>query len=367
MKNKKIPWWMPQIGNQERKLIKKVLDTNFINEGPLTYKFEQKVAQLLNVSYAVATTSGTTALFLVLKGLNIGHGDEVIVPDFTFIATANAVHLTGAKPILVDIDPETANINSKSAQHAITPRTKAIIPVHMTGRAANMKSMLAIAKKYNIYVVEDAAESFMSQYNGRYLGAIGDAGCFSFSPNKTITTGQGGMIVTNNKTLYQRIKELKNQGRPFGGAQDDRRHNIIGYNFKFTDIQAALGLGQLCYLNKRIQRMKKIYRLYADNLKNVKRVTMYKTGVNRGEIPQWTDAIVENRDALNEFLKAKNVFCRPYSQPLHTQPPYRLPDSQFPNSTKLCSKSIWLPSAFTLSNKDILTVSKYIREFYAER
>src|SRR3989338_1398243 len=192
MENKKIPWWQPRVEREDYEFIKQALDANFINEGPLAERLEKEIASFLDAKYAVATTSGTIAIFLSLKAVGIGYGDEVIVPDATFIATANAVELTGAKPILVDINPNTLTISVDAIKKAVTPKTKAIIPVHVTGRGADMEKIMEIAKKQNIFVIEDAAEALGSKHNGKYLGTLGDAGCFSVAANKTLATGQGG-------------------------------------------------------------------------------------------------------------------------------------------------------------------------------
>ncbi len=364
--NKKIPWWMPQLGKEEEKFIKHAFDANYINEGELTVEFEKKIAKLIGAKYALATTNGTAAIFLVLKGLGIGYGDEVIVPDITFIATVNAVDLCGAKPILADVDPKTLTISPLAIKKAITKKTKAIIPVHVTGRAADMKAILKIAKKHGLFVVEDAAEALMSKYKGKFLGTIGNAGCFSFAANKTISTGQGGMVVTNDEKLYAKLKCLKNQGRPTRGTGGDDLHNTIGYNFRFTDLQAAVGLGQLHYLRARIKRMKRNYQLYAKNLKNIKEIRIFKTKIDKGEIPQWTDALIERRDELEKYLKSQNIDCRKYWYPIHRQLAYKLPDKNFPNSTKFLPQALWLPSAFTLSDEDVLSVAKRIKEFFSK-
>ena len=190
----------------EYSLIKEVLDSNYINEGDTTTRFEQKVAELVGAKHAIAVTSGTIAIFLSLAALAVGPGDEVIVPDVTFIATANAVRLAGANPVLVDVDPTTLNIDPEAVKKAITARTRAVVPVHVSGRAADMPAILEIARSHNLFVVEDAAEGFMSSLNGKFLGTIGHLGCLSFSPNKTITTGQGGMILTDNDALFARLR-----------------------------------------------------------------------------------------------------------------------------------------------------------------
>ena len=348
---------------QEYTAIKSALDSNYINEGDVTTRFEQEVARLMGVKHAIATTSGTAAIFLALAGVGVGPGDEVIVPDVTFIATANAVMLTGAKPVLVDIDPLTLNMDPESMSAAITDRTKAVVPVHVSGRSANLVVIKDIARTHGIAVVEDAAEAFMSALDGRYLGAIGQAGCLSFSPNKVITTGQGGMVLTDDDALHVRLRELKDHGRPVRGTGGDDVHHSVGYNFKLTNLQAAVGLGQLTALQPRLERQRQIYRIYADNLRGLKGITLPGFHLETGEVPLWTDALVERRNELDQFLQQRGAHCRRFWFPIHTQPPYRLSDDNFPNSTKVMPHAIWLPSAFTLSDDDIKTVCSWIREF----
>ena len=362
--SKKIPWWQTQVGTAEYTLIKEVLDSNYINEGEVTKKFEKKIAALVGCKHAIAVTSGTAAIFLSLKALNIRPGDEVIVPDMTFIATANAAELCGAKPVLVDINPIDLNIDINSLAKAITDKTKAIIPVHVTGRAADMKTIREIANKKNLAVVEDATEALMSKYKGKYLGAWGDAGCFSFSPNKTITTGQGGIIVTNSDELEIKLRALKDQGRPTRGTGGNDIHNTIGYNFKMTNIQAALGLGQLRYLTARVKRMRRNYKLYTAQLKNIPGLSIFPCDLAGGAVPQWTDIATDERDELEQYLRARNIDSRKYWFPLHTQPPYFLPSGQFPNSEKMSLRSLWLPSAFTLTDEDVAAVCREIKNYF---
>jgi perosamine synthetase len=359
-----IPWWLPQTGlKEEREYIKQALDNNYINEGNLTTDFENKIAGLVSAKYAIATTSCTIALFLCLKAYEIGHGDEVIVPDITFIATANAVNLSGATPVLVDIDKNLV-IDIEKIKKAITPKTKAIIPVHVTGRSADMEKIISLAKEHNLIVIEDAAEALMSKHKNKHLGTWGNAGCFSFSPNKTITTGQGGMITTNDDNIVDKLKMLKDQGRPVRGTGGDDIHHMVGYNFKLTNLQSAVGLGQLHYLDQRLERMKEIYNWYSEDLKGVEQIKIYPCEINDGAIPQWTDIQVEKRDELVKFLSEHNIDSRKYWFPLHTQPPYKQADNNFPNSIELSKKSLWLPSAFTLEKNDIEFVCEKIKEFF---
>ena len=354
---------MPQVGTEEeRRLINQALDNNFVNEGPLTAQFEATIAKLVGAKYAVATTSCTAGLFLALKGLGVGPGDEVLVPDMTFIATANAVDLTGAKPILVDVDPRTLTISLEAITGAITQRTKAIVPVHVTGRGADMPAILSLAKKHNLLVVEDAAEALTSKQGDRYLGTFGAAGCFSFSPNKTITTGQGGIIVTDDPELHTKLRMLKDQGRPVRGTGGADRHDVIGYNFKFTDLQAAVGLGQLKLLQTRIARIKRNYELYTEELGNFEKIKIFPSRPE--ETPQWTDIIIEERDTLVDYLKQHDVDSRKYWFPLHRQLAYKLPDDNFTTSTRLSPQSLWLPSTFTLTDDDVREVSKLIRDWF---
>ncbi|MEK7083726.1 MAG: DegT/DnrJ/EryC1/StrS family aminotransferase [Patescibacteria group bacterium] len=360
----RIPWWQPNVGTEkERAYLEQAFASNFINDGPLTTEFENQIAQRLGCRYAVAVTSGTSAIFLGLKALGIGHGDEVLIPDLTFIATANAAEMCGAKPVLVDVDPRTLTMSIPALTAAITSRTKAIVPVHVTGRAADMDAILAIANEHHLAVVEDAAEALLSKHNGRFLGTFGEAGCFSFSPNKTITTGQGGMIVTNDESLHRTIRMLKDQGRPMRGSGGDDRHEIAGYNFKFTDLQAAVGLGQLEMIERRIARMRRNYEVYAQKLAGVSGIELYPADLVGGAVPQWTDAHLEKRDGLAAYLKEKNIDSRNYWFPLHQQQPYLSSDEQFPNSTRCSPLSLWLPSAFSMTDEEVLTVANAVKEF----
>ena len=358
---KNFPWWYPVIGSNEKELILQVLDDNYTNEGKFTQRFEKAIAQRIGSKHAVAVTSGTAALFLSLKACNIGPGDEVIVPDLTFIATANAVDMCGAIPVLVDIKPDTLNIDPQAIKQAITAKTKAVIPVHITGRAVDMNAVLDIADKYNLFIIEDAAEAFMSKFNGKYLGTIGTIGCFSFSPNKIITTGQGGLIATDDDEMHHRLRELKDQGRPVRGTGGDDIHNSRGYNFKFTNLQAALGLGQLSYLDERMVRLRRTHEVYAKNLQDIDKIKVLTFKTKKGELPLWTDVLVENRDGLVKYLKSINIDCRKFWNALHTQKPYETSYQKYPVANQIGPKALWLPSAFTLEDEDILYIISKIK------
>lgn len=362
---KKINFWEPIIGNQELKNIKKVLKINWPNEGSFTYLFEKKIEKLIKVKHAVCVTSGTISIFLALKSLDITQKDEVIVPDVTFGATAMAVKLSGAKLVLVDVNENNLGFNLKKLKKKINKRTKAIIPVHISGRAADILSIKKIIKNKNIKIIEDAAEALFSRSKNKYLGTIGDFGCFSLTASKTITTGQGGIIVTNNSKLYKKIKLLKNQG--IDGKSDGGNviHSTIGYNFKYTNLQAAMGLAQIADIKNRAKKLIKINKLYLKKLENVKEVSVLKFDFNKGEVPLWTDVFaIKQRDKLIDYLRQNGVECRKFWYPLHEQKPFKEKSQNFKVSSEISKKLFWLPSSMNLTENKINYVCHLIKKFY---
>ena len=254
----------PWIDKKELEEVTKVIKSTFLTENKYTKKFEKKFRSITKAKYAIAINNWTMGLFCCLKTLKIEKNDEVIVPDITFIASANAVILAGAKVVLCDVDPETLNISTSNIEKMITKRTKAIMPVHLYGNSCNMTKILQIAKKYKLKIIEDAAQGLGVFHKKKHVGTIGDVGGFSFYGNKLITTGEGGMITTNNKRIYEEIQQLKNHGRKEKGKFI---HEKIGYNFMFTDIQAAIGLAQINKLKKIINKKLTIYKYYKSNIK----------------------------------------------------------------------------------------------------
>ena len=360
-----IPFWLPEVGPEEYALVHEVLDNNFLNDGQYTTRFERELAELLGVKYVVAVTSGTAALYLTMVALEVGPDDEVIVPDVTFIATANAVKMAGATPVLVDVDPESLNFAPEAVRAAITPRTRAIIPVHISGRAVDLEAVQEIAEAHGLIILEDAAQALLSRHKGRCLGTFGAAGCVSFSPNKTISTGQGGAVLTNDDTLHVRLRELKDQGRPVRGTASADVHPSVGFNFKFTNLQAAVGLAQLARLVQRVDVIRQLQMTYRDGLADVSAVRLF--AFDSEEAPQWVDAIVDNREELITYLAEHDIHCRRYWHPIHTQAPFRQPDERFPNSSRLIPQALWFPSAFGLSVDDAAEVCRHVRDFYARQ
>lgn len=363
--NREIPWWRPEMTGRELALVIDVIASNYLNEGEVTERFESAIAARCGAQFAVATTSGTTAIFLALVALGVGPGDEVIVPDLTFIATANAVTLAGATTVLADIDPRTLAIAPAAFEAAVTQRTKAVIPVHVSGRGADMSAILAIARRRGLVVVEDAAEAFVSSQSGKALGTLGDAGCLSFSPNKSITTGQGGAVITDDPAVHRRLRELKDQGRPLRGTGGDDEHPSVGFNFKLTNLQAAVGLAQLEVLEERLERQRRIHTGYVTGLDGVRGIELPGFNIAAGETPLWTDALVRGRrDELDAHLAARRMGCRRFWHPLHSQAPYRRPPEEFPEATRASADALWLPSAFTLTDADVSTVCAEITGFF---
>jgi len=295
------------------------------------------------------------------KWLGIGRDDEVIVPDLTFIATANAVRLAGADVKLVDIEPDRFTLDVNKVLKAITPKTRAIMPVDVNGRGADYEALRQICDTYNLHLVCDAAEALGSKWEGRFLGNFGDAACFSFSPNKTLTTGQGGMIATNNTELYHRLKELKDQGRRNTGTGGDDLHPVLGFNFKFTNLQAAVGMAQFDRLEGRLEHAGLRDQWYAHALAKTPHIQVPPLPLN-GEVRQWTDVLCDKRHLLKTALDAANISTRCFWFPLHRQQPYLQKDADFPNAIAVSDRGLWLPSCFDITEAQVHFISGIIHE-----
>lgn len=362
--NKIIPWWHPVLGEREKELIGKVIDSQFPNHGKVTMEFERQVAEICQVPYAVAVTSCTAGLVLSLKAAGVGPGDEVIIPDITFMATANAVSLAGATPVIVDVREDNLTIDVSKTEKAITSKTKAIIPVHLSGRAAAIEDLQRLCENRNIFLIEDVAEAFGSSYKHKPLGSFGFTGCLSFTATKLVTTGQGGAVVMSNEETYYKIRALRDHGRPNRGSGGNDIHDFIGYNFKFTDLQAAVGIAQLETLQQRLMQQQKLYQFYKESLEDDPRVRLLPFNTSEGESPLWIDAVAENRDALIDYLTQHGAETRKFWYPIHTQKPYLQPSQNYPISTQMTPQAFWLPSALSLTLGDAASVCILIKEFY---
>ena len=348
--------------NLTLKFLKIALDKNFPGEGDLVKKFEKKIQKLVKKKYVISCSNGTSAIYLALKSLGVKKGDEVLIPNITFQATANAVKITGAKPVLVDVLYSNLLMDPIDLKKKINSRSKVIIPVHVSGRGSNINKILKIAKDNKLKLVEDAAEAFMSKYNNKFLGTFGDVGCYSFAPNKIITTGQGGAVVTSDPKIFKILSKLKDQGRNKKKSSTEHQYDIDGFNFKFTNLQAALGLSQLTTLKKRILILKNNYTFYKKNLDN--NIKIFEFNLKKGELPLWTDIICHKRIELKKFLEKKKIMCRYFWMPLNLTKPYRISFKSLKNSKKLQNKLIWLPSNLSLTKKELKHICKNINYFF---
>ena len=304
-----IAQMQPWIGEEEKRaVIEYVGSGGWLTEFQRTREFEQAIAAYVESRYASVVTSGTVSLFVALKAMGVGPGDEVIVPDYSMIASANAVVLAGGTPRFVDIDRTTLCLDLDLAEQAMTARTKAMMIVSINGRAPDMARALALARAHRLGLLEDAAQSLGSRWHGKHLGTFGDIGCFSFSVPKVITTGQGGALVTDRDDLIEAIRKLRDFGRSKEGVD---QHEALGYNFKFTDLQAVIGLAQMAKLDWRVQRKKAMFTLYRRELADVPDVTFVETNVEETS-PWFMDLLVPDPLALQAHLKERGIgsMCR---------------------------------------------------------
>jgi perosamine synthetase len=363
----KYPVAQPEIGKEELKNVTEAVKSGWVSsKGKFIEDFENLFAKYINVRYGVATSNGTTALHLALVALGIGPHDEVIVPNLTFAATINAVVYVGAKPVIVDVDPNYWCLDPDKLKKAITSRTKAIIPVHIYGHPCDMGAIMEIADHYGLYVIEDAAEAHGAEYKGRKVGSFGDIACFSFYGNKIITTGEGGMCLTNNKELAEKIKILRDHGM---NPKKKYWHDIIGFNYRMTNLQAALGVAQLKKIEKFIKRKRKIAKLYAEELSSINGITLHPE-MPWAKCVYWLYSILVNeketgvnRDKLTKRLQNYGIETRNFFYPLHEMPLYnKYAKSSCPVSSNLSRKGLNLPSSLKLEEEDISYITKKIKE-----
>jgi len=367
--SKVIPQFQPYLDHLELQAVKECFDANWITEGPKSKEFVTKLSSVLNFKYGVLASNGTVALYMGLIAMGIKPGDEVIVPDFTFIASANAITMCGAKPIFCDID-ETLHIDLKKAKKLITRKTRAIMPVHIYGMACDMESVMQFAESNGLKVIEDAAQAVGVNWNGKQAGTFGDIGTFSFFADKTITTGEGGLVVTNNAETYEKLQYLRNQGRINRGSFV---HPEIGYNFRMTDLQSAIGLAQLEKLAEIIEKKKNILNHYAKSLSSEINLIKPDENSKSGHIPfRVCFRVKGGSQPLLKFLAESNIETRTFFYPLHSQPSYikkynritsRVPKTKFSVSDKMFDEGVCLPSWVGISEEEIEYICEKINEF----
>lgn len=362
--NKFIPVAVPNLSGNEKKYVNECLDTTWISSnGSYIKRFEEAFSRFIGSSNALSCCNGTVALHLPLLALGLKEGDEVIVPTFTYIATANAVRYCGATPVFVDCLPNTWNIDPKDVEKKITCKTKGIIPVHLYGNPCDMDAIMDIARKHNLFVLEDAAECHGATYRGKKAGSFGNAGTFSFFGNKIITTGEGGMVVTNDDELAARMRLLKGQG-----MDPNRRYwfTDIGYNYRMTNIEAALGLAQLEKVDEHIAARRRVASAYNELFSGMDQYIQTQKTTAGAESVYWmysvilTDQSKLSRDELMARLAADGIETRPLFFPMHKMPPYKDETVSCPVSCQIAYNGMNIPTHAKLSQDDIEYISKKI-------
>jgi Predicted pyridoxal phosphate-dependent enzyme apparently involved in regulation of cell wall biogenesis len=360
---KNIPVSEPCLNGNEEKYLADCVQSGWVSSlGKYITTFEQNFADFCGVKHGVAVSNGTVALHLALAALGIGAGDEVITPTLSFIATANAVYYTNAKVVFADCEAETWNIDPAEIEKKITPHTKAIIPVHLYGHPANMDPILETAARHHLTVIEDAAEAHGAKYKGKRVGSLGKLGAFSFYGNKIITTGEGGIVVTDDDALAERMRFLRDHAM---SAEKRYWHTEIGFNYRMTNLQAALGVAQMEQIDTFIARKRQIADRYSANLADLKNITL-PPQADWAESVYWMYSILLNADfplSRDEFLKqlkAAGVDNRPFFYPIHQMPPYVADTGRYPVADDLSRRGLNLPSAVTLTDAQVDSICEII-------
>lgn len=368
--DKLIPVNEPLLDGNEKKYLMECVETGWVSsEGPFVKQFEDAFAERVNRKFAISVCNGSAALEVAITALDIRENDEVILPAFTIISCAAPIVRAGAIPVVIDSDPQTWNIDVAKIEERITKRTKAIMVVHIYGLPVDMEPILALAKKYNLKVIEDAAEAIGQTYNGKSCGSFGDISAFSFYPNKHITTGEGGMVTTDNEELAQRCLGLRNLC-----FQPERRfvHEQLGWNFRMTNMQAALGLAQLERLDEHIKRKRQIGRLYNQLLADVPGLQLPLTHTDYAENIYWVYGLVIKEDidfdAKEVMIKLgkHKIGTRPFFWPMHEQPVFRkmglYRGESFPIAERLARRGFYVPSGSSLTDRQIQRVVQCIKD-----
>lgn len=359
------PLARPYITKREYELVKHVLDSRILSLGPIVQKFEAAFAKRIGVRYACAVNSGTSGLHLALLAAGIGRGDEVITSPFSFIASANSVIYTGARPVFVDVDASTGNMNPKKIERAITTKTKAILVVHIFGQPANMKPIMALARRKHLIVIEDACESLDATYHRKKAGTFGQSGVFAFYPNKQMTTGEGGIVVTNSQKIYDSIASLRNQGRD--KDMNWLNHRSIGYNYRLDELSAAVGLAQLEKLTFLIRERQKITQWYTQELRQRPDLVTVPA-IAPGNTHTWFVYVVRiaragvPRDAIIKRLGTQGISSKAYLPSIHLFEVYRKmfhsKPGDFPISEDISARSLALPLYLGLTRKDVKFIAR---------
>ena len=382
---KYIPISKPYFNKNEEKALSDVIKSGWVMQGPMVSEFEEKFAQYVGTKYAVAVSSGTAALHLSLLALGIGEGDEVIIPSFSFIATANAVAHCGASPVFIDIDQRTYNISPEKIEEYLAgvskkknKKVKAIMPVHQLGMPADMDYIIAIAKKHSLHIIEDAACALGSEYKGRKAGNIGDVGCFSFHPRKIITTGEGGMITTNDKRIAEKARLLRNHGMTISAHERNKKvmikkeeYPLVGYNYRMTDLQGAIGLVQMEKLEYILNKRRAIARRYNSLLEKIEwlerpHVPAYANPNYQSYIVRVKEGGYKIRNHIVSKLIGSGISCKAGVQAIHMEKCYRekYKGDRLINTERAFYSTMLLPLYSELKENEQDKVVRNLRRFY---
>lgn len=359
MTMEQIRWWRTSFGKEEANQICNSVEHEYISQGPVTADFENKISRFLDIPYVVATTNGSTAILMALMAAGLKPGDEVIVPNRTWIATAHAPLILGAKVRLVDVESTRPLMDVTQIENLITPRTKVILPVHLNGRSVDMREVNRIAQKNDLIVIEDAAQALGSKNDDGFLGTQSDMGCFSLSVAKIISTGQGGFVVTKNESMYKKLVAIRTHG-----VSDviNAQWTQLGFNFRFTDILASIGIHQIKRLPERIEKVKKIYKLYETAIQDMPLIKLIPVDLKKGEIPIYIEILCPNREKLIKFLADQNIETRPFYPDLNLAP-YFENTGRFTKSEVFGIQGLFLPSGPEQSIENIEKVIDVLKRF----
>ncbi|MDP2650481.1 MAG: DegT/DnrJ/EryC1/StrS family aminotransferase [bacterium] len=372
---KQVPLASQDITAKEVEAINEVLSSPYLSIGPKVEEFESAIAKYIGVKHAVAVNSGTSGLHLLIRSFDIKDGDEVITTPFSFIASANAALFERAKPVFVDIDEKTLCIDPTKIEEKITPRTKAILPVHAFGYPADMDAISEIAKRHNLAVIEDAAEALGSEYRGRKAGSLGDGAVFGFYPNKQITTGEGGMVVTDNDDVAKLCRSMRNQGREEGGGWFNAVR--LGYNYRMHELSASLGVVQMSRIDEMLQKRAGVAGLYGERLAKIQDVIIPYIG---SDIKMsWFVYVVrlnpekfskEDRDNVIQKLDQRGIHAREYFSPIHLEPLYiqmfGFKEGDFPITERVGARTVALPFHNNLTEEEINYVCNSLEQILKE-
>lgn len=355
-----VPWWKVDLGAEAAQAAWDAIQNRQLSMGPLVALFEQRMSVVLGVPHVVAVCNGSSALMLALLEAGVCEGDEVIVPNRTWIATAHAAHLLGARVVLADVEKDRPVLDPDAFAAAITPRTRCVIPVHLNGRACDMVRIREIAERHGIMVIEDAAQALLSASpEGGYLGTHSRSGCFSLSVAKLITCGQGGFIITTDTSVAQRLRLMRTHGT---GDVIHAQWNFAGGNFRFTDILASVALTQLDTIQKRKEDLMRLYAIYAVALRDMPHIHLVPVNTVSGELPLYIEVLVERRCACIEYMEAHGIQTRPLYPDLHMAPQFgQMVSRDYPHSAAYAAQALFLPSGPDQRNEDIAHVLHTLR------